>query len=150
MNFTSSPPVIPPMQKLQCVVQTYAWGKLGLESSVAQLKVRQQTPCFHAHNHFIDLLYAVVVAVDCVCVGGRRRFIQGRPRDPVRRALVRGTLDSQGEYSYCASYYSTTCFYFMPSGVIFIVLLQLLAIGWEPMQMVRRACCAKVLTSHLY
>nr|BBN79882.1 mannose-6-phosphate isomerase [Hyaloperonospora arabidopsidis] len=26
------------MQKLQCVVQTYAWGKLGLESSVAQLK----------------------------------------------------------------------------------------------------------------
>lgn len=26
------------MQELQCVVQTYAWGKFGLESSVAQLK----------------------------------------------------------------------------------------------------------------
>ncbi|CAI5746013.1 unnamed protein product [Peronospora destructor] len=30
------------MQELQCVVQTYAWGKLGLESSVAQLKRVQE------------------------------------------------------------------------------------------------------------
>lgn len=28
------------MLELQCVVQNYAWGKPGLESSVAQLKVR--------------------------------------------------------------------------------------------------------------
>jgi hypothetical protein len=29
------------MLELQCVAQTYAWGKPGLESSVAQLKVRR-------------------------------------------------------------------------------------------------------------
>lgn len=28
------------MQELKCVAQTYAWGKSGIESSVAQLKVR--------------------------------------------------------------------------------------------------------------
>lgn len=32
------------MPLLQCVAQSYAWGKLGRESLVAQLKVRAAVP----------------------------------------------------------------------------------------------------------
>ncbi len=46
-----------PLQRLECEVQNYAWGKIGSESKVARFKQVEGTKIDEVQNDFVVFLF---------------------------------------------------------------------------------------------